>query len=63
MPSRYSATRVDYIGSLINKIFNGNKNYGNVPLEYVSDEESILMNKFFVRSLRCRCNELNTVRC
>ncbi len=63
MPSRYSATRVDYIGSLINKIFNGNKNYGNVPLEYVSDEESILMNKFFVRSLRFRCNELNTVRC
>ena len=41
----------------------GNKNYGNVPLEYVSDEESILMNKFFVRSLRFRCNELNTVRC
>lgn len=63
MPSRYSATRVDYIGSLINKIFNGNKHYGNVPLEYVSDEESILMNKYFVRSLRFRCNELNTVRC
>ena len=63
MPSRYSATRADYIGSIINKIFNGNKNYGNVPLEYVSDEESILMNKFFVRSLRFRCNELNTVRC
>ena len=63
MPARYSATRADYIGSLINKIFNGNKNYGNVPLEYVSDVESILLNKFFVRTLRFRCNELNTVRC
>lgn len=63
MPVRYSATRADYIACLINKIFNGNKNYGNVPLEYVSDVESIILNKFFVRTLRFRCNELNTVRC
>lgn len=63
MPARYSATRADYIAYLINKIFNGNKNYGNVPLEYVSDVESIILNKFFVRTLRFRCNELNTVRC
>lgn len=63
MPSKYSATRADYIASLINKIFNGNKNYGNVPLEYVSDVESVILNKYFVRSLRFRCNELNTVRC
>lgn len=63
MPAIYSATRADYIASLINKMFNGNKNYGNVPLEYVSDVESIVLNKFFMRSLRFRCNELNTVRC
>lgn len=63
MPVYYSATRADYIASLINKIFNGNKNYGNVPLEYVSDVESVLLNKYFVRTLRFRCNELNTVRC
>lgn len=63
MPARYSATRADYISSLINKVFNGNKEYGNVPLEYVSDVESVLLNKYFVRSLRFRCNELNTVRC
>ena len=63
MPTSYSATRADYIASLVNKIFNGSKNYGNVPLEYVSDVESIVLNKFFMRSLRVRCNELNTVRC
>lgn len=63
MPAGYSATRADYIASLVNKIFNGSKNYGNVPLEYVSDVESIVLNKFFMRSLRFRCNELNTVRC
>lgn len=63
MPARYSATRADYLGSLINKVFNQNPNYGNKPLEYVSDVESILLNKFFVRSLRFRCDELNSVRC
>lgn len=63
MPARYSATRADYIASLLNKIFNGNKNYGTVALEYVSDVESILLNKYFVRSLRFRCNELNSARC
>lgn len=63
MPKSYNATRVDYIASLINQIFNQNKNYGNVALEYVSDVESILLNTFFVRTLRFRCNELNSVRC
>ena len=63
MPKIYSATRADYIASLINKIFNQNKNYGNVPLEYVSDIESIILNKYFVRTLRFRCNELNKMRC
>lgn len=63
MPKIFSATRTDYIASLLNQIFNQNKNYGNVSLEYVSDVESILLNKFFVRTLRFRCNELNTVRC
>lgn len=63
MPKNYSATRADYIASLINQIFNHNKNYGNAALEYVSDVESILLNTFFVRTLRFRCNELNTVRC
>lgn len=63
MPARYSATRADYIGALINKVFNQNPNYGNRPLEYVSDVESIVLNKFFVRSMRFRCNELNSVRC
>lgn len=63
MPKNFSATRADYIASLINQIFNQNKNYGNVPLEYVSDVESILLSKYFVRTLRFRCNELNTVRC
>ncbi len=63
MPKNYSATRADYIASLLNKIFNQNKNYGNVALEYVSDVESILLNTFFVRTLRFRCNELNSVRC
>lgn len=63
MPPNFSATRADYIASLINKIFNLNKNYGNVSLEYVSDVENVLLNKFFVRTLRFRCNELNTVRC
>lgn len=63
MPAHFSATRVDYIGSLINKIFNQNTEYGNVPLEYVSDTESIMLNTFYVRTLRFRCNELNTVRC
>ena len=41
MPARYSATRADYIASIINKMFNGNKNYGTVPLEYVSDTEDV----------------------
>ena len=63
MPARYSATRADYIASIINKIFNQNKHYGNVPLEYVSDTESIVLNKFFMRTLRFRCNELNSTRC
>ena len=52
MPSQYSATRADYLGSLINKIFNGNKNYGTVPLEYVSDTESILLDKYFQNLIR-----------
>lgn len=63
MPAQYGATRVDYIASLINKIFNQNQNYGNVPLEYVSDVESILLNTFFVRTMRFRCNDLNSTRC
>ena len=63
MPARYSATRADYIASIINKMFNGNKNYGTVPLEYVSDTEEVMLNKLHVRSLRFRCNELNSVRC
>ena len=63
MPSGYSATRADYIASLINKVFNQNANYGNRPLEYVSDVESIVLDKFFMRSIRFRCNELNNVRC
>lgn len=63
MPARYSATRVDYIASLINKIFNQNKNYGTVALEYVSDVESVMIDKYHVRTLRFRCNELNSVRC
>lgn len=63
MPAIFSATRADYIASLINKIFNQNKNYGNVPLEYVSDVESIILNKYFARTLRFRCNELNAMRC
>ena len=63
MPARYSATRADYIGALINRVFNQNPNYGNRPLEYVSDVESIILDKFFVRSMRFRCNELNSVRC
>lgn len=63
MPARYSATRADYIASIINRIFNGNKNYGTVPLEYVSDTEEVMLNKLHVRSLRFRCNELNSVRC
>lgn len=63
MPPRYSATRCDYIASLINKIFNKNPNYGNRPLEYVSDVESIVLNKFFMRSLRFRCDEMNSTRC
>ena len=63
MSPRYSATRVDYIASLINKIFNKNKNYGTVALEYVSDIESILLDKYHMRTLRFRCNELNSVRC
>lgn len=63
MPPRYSATRADYIASIINQIFNGNKNYGTVALEYVSDVEEILLRDYFVRTMRFRCNELNTVRC
>lgn len=63
MPKSFSSTRADYLAALINQIFNQNKNYGNVPLEYVSDVESILLNTFFMRTLRFRCNELNTVRC
>ena len=63
MPKSFSSTRVDYLAALINQIFNQSKNYGNVPLEYVSDVESILLNTFFMRTLRFRCNELNTVRC
>lgn len=63
MPAKYSANRADYIAKIVNKIFNGNKNYGNVPLEYVSDVEGTVLNKYFTRSMRFRCNELNTVRC
>ncbi len=63
MPARYSATRADYVASLINKIFNGSKNYGNVPLEYVSDYESVILDKFMCRSIRFCCNELNSTRC
>lgn len=63
MPARYSATRVDYLASLINKVFNGSKNYGTVALEYVSDTESILLDRYFVRSLRFTCNELNSIKC
>lgn len=63
MPARYSATRADYIASIINKMFNGNKNYGTVALEYVSDTEEVMLNKLHVRTLRFRCNELNSVKC
>lgn len=63
MPARYSATRADYIASIINKMFNMNKNYGTVPLEYVSDTESVILDKLHMRTLRFRCNELNSVKC
>lgn len=61
-----SATRADYIAAKLNQIFNKNKNYGTVSLEYVSDEESVLSvgnSRFFCRSMRFSCNELNNVRC
>lgn len=61
-----SATRADYIAAKLNKIFNHNKNYGTVSLEYVSDEESVLSignSRFFCRSMRFSCDELNNVRC
>lgn len=63
MPARYSATRADYIASIINKIFNGNKNYGTVALEIVSDVEDVMLKDYFIRSMRFRCDELNNVRC
>ena len=63
MPAHYSATRMDYIASIINKIFNGNKNYGLVPLEYVSDVEDVFLKDFFIRTMRFTCDEMNTVRC
>lgn len=63
MPSTYSATRADYIASYINRIFNNNPNYGTVPLEYVSDTEDILLNTFFMRSLRFTCDEINRIGC
>lgn len=61
-----SSTRADYIASRLNRIFNHNKNYGTVSLEYVSDEESVLSvgtSRFFCRSMRFKCDELNNVRC
>lgn len=61
-----SATRADYIASKLNRIFNHNKNYGTVSLEYVSDEESVLSignSRFFCRSMRFSCDEINNVRC
>lgn len=63
MDPQYNATRADYIAAIINKIFNGNKGYGIVPLEYVSDTESLLLNSFFMRTMRFSCDELNSVRC
>ena len=63
MDDGYSSTRADYMGERINRIFNQNRNYGTVALEVVSDEESIVLNKYFMRSMRFRCNEMNTVRC
>lgn len=61
-----SATRADYISSKLNKIFNNNTGYGNQPLEYVSDVESVITvgnTRFYTRSMRFSCNELNATRC
>lgn len=63
MDDSYNSTRADYIDKLLNKIFNGNENYGSNALEYVSDVESVLLNKYFVRTLRYTCEDVNSENC
>lgn len=64
MKAGTNRTRADYIGERINKIFNRNKNISdNEPLEYVSDVEGVLLNKYHTRTIKFRTKEVNNMEC
>lgn len=63
MSGKTNRTRCDYIAERLNSIFNGNKTFTGESLEYVSDIEGILMNKFHTRTLRFKVEEVNRTQC
>ena len=63
MHGKTNRTRCDYIAERIYSIFNGNKNFTGEQLEYVSDVEGIIANKFHTRTLRFTVEEVNKTQC
>lgn len=63
MGGKTNRTRCDYIAERLNSIFNGNRHFTGECLEYVSDVESIIMNKFHTRTMRFTVEEVNKTQC
>lgn len=63
MDGKTNRNRCDYIAERLNSIFNKNTIFTGDKLEYVSDVEGIVMNKFHTRTMRFTVEEVNNPRC
>ena len=60
MPPKYGATRIDYIGEEITRMFNGATKFGFSRYELVSSREILLDTKYLYRELVFVCFDLRS---
>lgn len=63
MDGKTNRTRCDYIAERLNSIFNRNTHFNGEYLEYVSDVEGIILNRFHTRTMRFTVKEINNTQC
>ena len=58
MPERYKATRIDFIGEELKKMFDGGYEFGFSEFELISNREILLNEKYHYRELVYICRDL-----
>ena len=58
MPEHFKATRIDYIGEELGRMFNRQRKFGFSEFELTLSREVLLDTKFLYRELVFRCNDL-----